>query len=32
LTFTFAKNVDTTPSNYTGWATFSPFGNVTMLP
>ena len=32
LTFTFAKNVDTTPSNYTGSATFSPFGNVTMLP
>jgi xanthine dehydrogenase iron-sulfur cluster and FAD-binding subunit A len=32
LTFTFMNNVDTTPSNYTGSATFNPFGVVTMLP
>jgi hypothetical protein len=32
LTFTFANNVSTTASNYTGSATFSPFGIVTMLP
>jgi hypothetical protein len=32
LTFTFAKNVDTNANNYTGSATFNPFGNVTTLP
>ena len=32
LTFTFQNNVSTNPSNYTGSATFSPFGPVTMLP
>jgi hypothetical protein len=32
LTFTFAQNVNRTPSNYTGSATFNPFGNVTTLP
>jgi hypothetical protein len=32
LTFTFANNVSKTAGNYTGSATFSPFGNVTMLP
>jgi xanthine dehydrogenase iron-sulfur cluster and FAD-binding subunit A len=32
LTFTFKNNVDTTASNYTGSATFNPFGPVTMLP
>jgi len=32
LTFTFANNVNTNASNYTGSATFNPFGNVTMLP
>ena len=32
LTFTFANNVDTTAANYTGTATFSPFGPVTYLP
>jgi hypothetical protein len=32
LEFTFANNVNQTPSNYTGSATFNPFGNVTILP
>jgi len=32
LTFTFANNVDTTAANYTGTATFSPFGPVMYLP
>ncbi len=32
LTFTFNNNVSTNPSNYTGSATFSPFGAVTFLP
>jgi hypothetical protein len=32
LTFTFANNVNTTASNYTGTATFSPFGPVMYLP
>ena len=32
LTFTFQNNVNTTASNYTGSATFNPFGSVTMLP
>jgi hypothetical protein len=32
LTFTFQNNVSTNPSNYTGSATFSPFGPVTYLP
>ena len=32
LTFTFKNNVDTTASNYTGSATFNPFGPVPMLP
>jgi hypothetical protein len=32
LTFTFQHNVSTNASNYTGTATFNPFGNVTMLP
>jgi hypothetical protein len=32
LTFNFAHNVDTTASNYTGSATFDPFGSVTTLP
>jgi len=32
LTFTFANNVNTTAANYTGTATFSPFGPVMYLP
>src|SRR5438552_6313937 len=32
LTFTFQHNVSTNDSNYTGTATFNPFGSVTMLP
>jgi len=32
LTFTFQNNVSTNPANYTGSATFSPFGPVTMFP
>ena len=32
LTFNFANNVNTTASNYTGSATFNPFGTVTYLP
>jgi hypothetical protein len=32
LTFTFQHNVSTDASNYTGTATFNPFGSVTMLP
>jgi hypothetical protein len=32
LTFTFQHNVSTNASNYTGTATFDPFGSVTMLP
>jgi len=32
LTFTFHNNVSTNASNYTGTATFNPFGSVTMLP
>ena len=32
LTFTFQNNVDTTAANYTGTATFSPFGPVMYLP
>jgi hypothetical protein len=32
LTFTFQNNVNTTASNYTGQATFNPFGPVTFLP
>jgi len=32
LTFTFANNVNTIASNYTGSATFNPFGSVTTLP
>ena len=32
LTFTFANNVSTNPSNYTGSATFNPFGPVPLLP
>jgi hypothetical protein len=32
LTFTFQHNVSTNASNYTGTATFNPFGSVTMLP
>ena len=32
LTFTFQNNVNTTAANYTGTATFSPFGPVTYLP
>jgi len=32
LTFNFANNVNTTASNYTGSATFNPFGSVTTLP
>ena len=31
LIFTFANNVNTIPTNYTGSATFDPFGNVTMF-
>lgn len=32
LQFSFQNNVSTNPSNYTGSATFNPFGNVTTLP
>jgi hypothetical protein len=32
LTFTFQHNVSMSASNYTGTATFNPFGSVTMLP
>jgi hypothetical protein len=32
LTFMFQHNVSTSASNYTGTATFNPFGSVTMLP
>jgi hypothetical protein len=32
LTFTFQHNVSTNASDYTGTATFNPFGSVTMLP
>jgi hypothetical protein len=32
LTFNFQNNVSTNPSNYTGSATFSPYGSVTTLP
>jgi hypothetical protein len=32
LTFTFQNNVNTTASNYTGTATFNPFGPVNYLP
>ena len=32
LTFTFRNNVSTNPSDYTGSATFNPFGPVPMLP
>jgi len=32
LTFTFQNNVNTTASNYTGTATFNPFGAVNYLP
>jgi hypothetical protein len=32
LTFTFAHNVDTNATHYTGSVTFNPFGNVTILP
>jgi hypothetical protein len=32
VTFTFASNVDTNANNYTGSATFNPFGTVTDLP
>jgi hypothetical protein len=32
LTFTFQNNVNTTASNYTGTATFNPFGPVMYLP
>lgn len=32
LTFTFANNVNTTAANYTGTATFNPFGPVMYLP
>jgi hypothetical protein len=32
LTFTFTNNVSTNPANYTGSATFNPFGPVTMFP
>jgi hypothetical protein len=32
LTFTFANSVSKAASKYNGSATFSPFGNVTMLP
>lgn len=32
VTFTYANNVSKTANNYTGSATFSPFGSVTMLP
>ena len=32
LTVTFQHNVSTNASNYTGTATFNPFGSVTMLP
>ena len=32
VTFTFQNNVDTTAANYTGTATFSPFGPVMYLP
>jgi hypothetical protein len=32
MTFTFQNNVNTNANNYTGQATFNPFGNVTYLP
>jgi hypothetical protein len=32
LTFTFTNSVDTNPSDYTGTATFNPFGPVVYLP
>jgi hypothetical protein len=32
LNFSFANNVDTNANNYTGSATFNPFGTVTDLP
>ena len=32
LTFTFQSNVNTSASNYTGTATFNPFGPVNYLP
>jgi hypothetical protein len=32
LTFTWQNNVNTTASNYTGTATFNPFGPVMYLP
>ncbi len=32
LTFTFQNNANTNANNYTGSATFNPFGTVTMLP
>ncbi len=32
LTFTFQNNVDNTAANYTGTATFSPYGPVNYLP
>jgi hypothetical protein len=32
LSFSFQHNVDTNPNDYTGTATFSPFGPVTYLP
>ncbi len=32
LTFNFQNNVDTNANNYTGSATFNPFGIVTDLP
>ena len=32
LTFTFTNNVSTNAANYTGSATFNPFGNMTLLP
>lgn len=32
LTFTFQNNVNTTASNYSGTATFNPYGAVTYLP
>ena len=32
VTFNFASNVDLNANNYTGSATFNPFGTVTYLP
>jgi hypothetical protein len=32
VTFNFANSVDTNNTNYTGSATFNPFGTVTYLP